>query len=182
VASLGSTTTTQASGGNSSTGPQGKGNADNALKFAQCMRSHGVPDFPDPTVSGGKATIRLNGGPGSGLDPNSPQFQSAQSACRHLLPNGGQPSPQQQAKARDAALHFAECMRAHGINVPDPQVSTNNGGLAIRIPAGQGADPNSPQFQAAQSACQHFLPFNRLGGGMAKQGGGPSGAISGGSQ
>jgi hypothetical protein len=149
------------------------------------MRSHGVTNFPDPTISGNRATIQLNGGPGTGLDPNSPQMQSAQSACQHLLPKGGQPSPQQRAKAQDAAVHFAQCMRAHGINVPDPQVSTN-GGLSIKVGPGQGTDPNSPQFQSAQSACQHFLPFNRSGGPTTQSGrsgaGASVGAASGGSQ
>lgn len=165
VASLGSTTTTKASGSALAGGPT-KFNPDDALKFSQCMRTHGVPNFPDPTLSAGRATIQLNGGAGSGLDPNSPQFQAAQAACRHLMPNGGQPTPQQQAQAKDAALHFAQCMRAHGVNVPDPQVSTNGGGTEIKIGAGgpgQGPDKNSPQFQAAQSACQHFLPGNRSG-------------------
>jgi hypothetical protein len=179
VASLGSTTTTKASG-DASAGAPTKFNPDDALKFSQCMRTHGVPNFPDPTSSGGgQPTIQLNGGPGSGLDPQSPQFQAAQSACKHLMPNGGQPSPQQQAQAKDAALHFAQCMRAHGVNVPDPQVSTN-GGTKIQIGGGrpgQGPDPNSPQFQAAQSACQHFLPFNRSGSSQSPDAG--SGTVSG---
>ena len=60
-----------------------------ALQFSQCMRSHGVPNFPDPKFSGGGVTI--GGGPGSGIDPNSPTFLAAQQACQSLLPgaNGG---------------------------------------------------------------------------------------------
>jgi hypothetical protein len=54
-----------------------------ALKFAQCMRSHGVPNFPDPQVSGGHVTMQLS--PSSGIDPNSPAFQSAQQACQSLI-------------------------------------------------------------------------------------------------
>jgi hypothetical protein len=54
------------------------------LKFAQCMRKNGVPNFPDP--DGGKLIIR----PDQGVDPNSPQFQAAQKACRKLLPGGVQ--------------------------------------------------------------------------------------------
>ncbi|HEY5057540.1 MAG TPA: hypothetical protein VII51_00855 [Gaiellaceae bacterium] len=45
-----------------------------ALKFAACMREHGVPNFPDPTFSHGNIGQR-------GFDPNSPQFQAAQKAC-----------------------------------------------------------------------------------------------------
>lgn len=61
-----------------------------ALKYSQCMRAHGVPDFPDPkTSANGGISITLNGGPGSDLDPNSPTFQKAQQTCGHYLPGGG---------------------------------------------------------------------------------------------
>jgi hypothetical protein len=58
-----------------------------ALKFAKCMRAHGLPNFPDPDVgpAGPGFYIRL-GGPGSGVDPQSPRFQAAQGACQKLLP------------------------------------------------------------------------------------------------
>ena len=52
-----------------------------ALAFATCMRSHGVPNFPDPPP-GGQA-IRIL--PGSGVDPQSPQYQTATTACRKYL-------------------------------------------------------------------------------------------------
>lgn len=52
-----------------------------ALRFAQCMRSHGVTGYPDPQFGpGGRVALKL-GGPGSGFDPNSPSFQRAMSAC-----------------------------------------------------------------------------------------------------
>jgi hypothetical protein len=53
-----------------------------SLKFVQCMRKNGVPNFPDP--QDGRFLI------GNGVDPNSPQFQKAMQACRQLLPGGGQ--------------------------------------------------------------------------------------------
>ena len=57
-----------------------------ALKFSACMRSHGVPNFPDPEISsGGGVGIRI-GGKGSGIDPNSPQFKAAQKTCQSDLP------------------------------------------------------------------------------------------------
>jgi hypothetical protein len=54
-----------------------------ALKYSQCMRSHGLPNFPDPTESPNGIGLRL-----SGIDPNSAQFQAAQTACRSLSPGG----------------------------------------------------------------------------------------------
>jgi hypothetical protein len=57
------------------------------LKFSACMRAHGLPGFRDPTVEH-NGDIHL-GGPGSGIDHNSPRFRAAQQACRNLLPGGG---------------------------------------------------------------------------------------------
>jgi hypothetical protein len=54
------------------------------LAYAACMRSHGVPDFPDPS-SDGPLVIDPNQ-----LDPNSPQFKAADQACKQYRPGGGQ--------------------------------------------------------------------------------------------
>src|SRR5579863_2153984 len=59
-----------------------------ALKFSQCMRSHGLTDYPDPQSVAGGIRISIRAGQGSNLDPNNPQFQAAQKACRSLLPFG----------------------------------------------------------------------------------------------
>jgi hypothetical protein len=56
------------------------------LAFSACMRSHGIPDFPDPTFTGGGAQLSLHGSPGSDLNPQSPRFQAAQTACQGNLP------------------------------------------------------------------------------------------------
>jgi hypothetical protein len=48
-----------------------------ALADAACMRRNGIPDFPDPTFSGGHETLNL----GSGLSPNSPAFRHAAEVC-----------------------------------------------------------------------------------------------------
>jgi len=56
-----------------------------ALAMSRCMRSHGVPNFPDPkfqTAPGGGFGIRI-GGPG--INPNSPAFQSAQKVCGKIF-------------------------------------------------------------------------------------------------
>jgi hypothetical protein len=62
------------------------------LKFSACMRSHGVPRFPDPVFSDGGRRTQLRIDAKSGIDPNSPIFQAAQKTCQKLLPdlgNGG---------------------------------------------------------------------------------------------
>ena len=58
-----------------------------ALKFAGCMRSHGITNYPDPVEHA--TNIQLGPGPDSGIDTNSPRYKAAQKACVPLLPNGG---------------------------------------------------------------------------------------------
>jgi hypothetical protein len=123
-----------------------------ALKFAACMRSHGVPGFPDPSASG--ATVIT---PGGSINPQSPQFEAAQTACAKLLRPGGAPSPAQQAQGLASALKFSACMRSHGITgFPDP--TSSGGGIQLKLASSSGIDPSSPIFQAAQTACQKLLP------------------------
>ncbi len=114
------------------------------------MRSHGVPDFPDPVGN----TLQLRAGPGSDLDPTSPQFMAAATACKSLQPGGG-PGGTVSAAQQANALKYSACMRANGVpNFPDPVFS--NGGAQLKI---TNIDPNSPQFVAAQKACQSLQPI-----------------------
>jgi hypothetical protein len=130
----------------------------NGVKFSQCMRSHGVPNFPDPGSSG---SIQI--GPSSGIDPGSPKFQAAQSACQKLMPHGGMPTPEQVQKMQRAALAFSRCMRAHGLaNFPDPDFSGGHISMRINANGKNGLDPNTPTFRHAQQACQGQFP--KLGG------------------
>ncbi len=150
VAQVGSTTTATGSGSSSSTTPSGS----SALAFSSCMQSHGEPNFPDPNSSGATAITS-----GSGLDPKSPQFKAAQEACQKLAPSKGTQSPAQQAQSAAQALKFSECMQSHGEpNFPDPN---SQGG--IQITNSSGLNPSSPQFQAAQNACQKVMPGLPIG-------------------
>jgi hypothetical protein len=122
------------------------------LSFSQCMRSHGVPNFPDPNSSG---AITLGGASGS-VNLASSQAQSASQSCRHLLPNGGMLNPQQQQKALTVLLKLAQCIRSHGIpNFPDPALV--NGSIKLNI-QGSGVNPKSPQLISAVRACRSTLP------------------------
>jgi hypothetical protein len=132
-------------------------------KFSACMRKHGVTNFPDPNGQG-VITIRS----GMGIDPGSPAFGSARSACEKLLPNGGQPTPAQIAQRQREMLAFSACMRSHGIkDFPDP----SSGGLQLHVSPGSDLDPNNPTFKKAQQACQGHLPF-KFPSGKVKAGGG----------
>jgi hypothetical protein len=134
------------------------------IAFSNCMRGHGVPNFPDLSQgSAGGLQIQASDHSGSGpstkvngVPVNGPAFQAAMSKCRSLLPHNGHPPPGGAAAVRKHALKFAECMRSHGVsNFPDPQVtSLPGGGVGVRMGGpGSGIDPSSPAFQAAQKAC-----------------------------
>ena len=114
-----------------------------ALKYSRCMRSHGVPNFPDPN-NGGGLTLP------AGVNRNSPAFQSAQKACQSLMPGGAGgvgTSGEKSALTRAQGLSLAKCMRAHGVpNFPDPDASG-------AIPPGS-VDLNSPQVKSAFQRCQ----------------------------
>jgi hypothetical protein len=71
-------------------GPGGEGNHQitsqeqaQYLKAAACIRSHGIPNFPDPTFSGGGVHIEHRG-----LNESSPAFKAAVRACESLIPGG----------------------------------------------------------------------------------------------
>jgi len=65
-------------GGSAGTPQDGREKSAFALKVARCLRGHGFPNFPDPTVSSQGTSENLGG---AGIDPNSPQFQTAETAC-----------------------------------------------------------------------------------------------------
>jgi hypothetical protein len=94
------------------------GNAEKAVKFAECMRGNGVSQFPDPGASG-KLTIDAVAN-GSSLDTNTPAFKQALSACKNLEPAGFMGNKRTAAQ-QSAALKFAQCIRANGVkDFPDP--------------------------------------------------------------
>jgi hypothetical protein len=132
--------------------PLGRVSYSSLVKYSECMRAHGVRDFPDPSPGGG---LELHGGTGSDLNPSSAAFQSAQTACRSLSPKGrggARISPQDRAKL----LAFSACMRSHGVpNFPDPQFGT---GGEVRITGQGNFKPSSPVFGTAQNACRSDLP------------------------
>jgi hypothetical protein len=157
VAQLPSATTTSTATSQTAASLTGKSKADSMYRYSACMRSHGVPNFPDPQPSGGGLVLAINSG--SGLNPNAPQFKTAQKSCEKLLPNGGKPDPASIAKDRAKMLKFSACMRSHGLaDFPDPTVSEGGVQLSLGDKRSSGLNPNSPVFQAAQKACQSLMP------------------------
>ena len=145
LAACSSSGTTSASAGSSTSTAYQK-----ALAYAQCIRAHGIPDYPDPN-SKGQFVIQN----GASAPPSvSPAVASAAAtACQKLLPpsmalGSSKASPGSNAQA----LKFSECMRSHGEpDFPDPAA---NG--SFTLPAGMNAE--SPQFQKAANACRSLRP------------------------
>ena len=162
VAHVGTTSSSSGPSGSSGAAPESgetsAGAQQKMVKFAQCMRTHGEPEFPEPT----EGHIQIHSQNGHGPNPESSQFQAAEKACSKYAPSKVVPSPAQQAKLQESALKFSECMRHHGVpNFPDPKFSSSGGGVRVSLKA--GLDLSSPQFEAAQKACQSNLPFGGKG-------------------
>jgi hypothetical protein len=124
------------------------------VSFARCMRSHRIPNFPDD----------LNFQNVPGINPSSPAFRTAQMACQHLLPVKRLPSGPPSAQAYRRLLHWANCMRAHGISsLPDPKPDPpptqsdlygtlmGDGGYWVGIPITTNA--HSPAFIRLATVC-----------------------------
>jgi hypothetical protein len=117
----------------------------NPIAFAQCMRAHGVANYPD---SGGPLKVTGSGD----LNPGNPTYRKARQSCQSLLP-AIRLSPAQAAQGNADALRFAHCMRQHGITkFPDPRAGTDGNDM-VNL---SGIDLHSPQFLAAQHACRRY--------------------------
>jgi hypothetical protein len=159
-----------ACGGSAPKATAGPDDEQRLVKFAKCMREHGL-EVSTPTGSSGE--IRIGG---SGKQGDIHQLEAAQQACKRYQPKGAKQnlSPQEKVAREEEVLKFAKCMREHGVDV---HASTADGGAGIKIQSQRatggsaGPNPDSPAFQAAQKACQGLLP-KPPGGGKA---GGPAG-------
>jgi hypothetical protein len=121
------------------------------------MRSHGVPDFPDPDSSGG---IPKPGVISAERAISQSQVDTAQNACYHLLPPGGslsgRPSQTITTQQQQDYLKAAACMRSHGItNFPDPVFQNSQ----VEFPNLQhDVDTKSTQFTQADQICKKLIP------------------------
>jgi predicted amidohydrolase YtcJ len=124
-----------------------------ALAYAQCMRAHGEPSYPDPTSNGGFIID------GKKDHLNGQLMQSANKTCQHLLPKTPPMTAAQQRQVTAQALKYVACMRTHGIpDMPDPVVNAQGVEFRIGGPKGKGPPPGSPVLQNAMRACQKLLP------------------------
>jgi hypothetical protein len=136
----------QGAGTSTATSSPSSDSRDAALLYAQCMRSNGVPGFPDPDANG---RFSLSHGEG-GVDQDDPTFRAAAEACRALAPSGeheqfGDPVFVEQMR------EFSQCMRDNGLpDFPDPDA---DGRLR-----GTGHEAGGPTYEAAFAACREGVP------------------------
>jgi hypothetical protein len=169
TAACGGSPSATASGGSSNAG--GSARSQSAVAFSGCMRSHAVPNFPDPSSSGGvpKETAQQ-------LGVSSSRLQAALNACQHLLPDTGNTDDNPAALHQwwSQMLHFARCMHSHGVPnwpdpsayPPDPQRPTFNlhaAGIGFHLGAQPGNIVNSPQIQAKVRQCESVVHLDVSG-------------------
>jgi hypothetical protein len=164
AAACGGSPPSTGSGGSPAAG--GSATSPSALAYSACMRSQGVPNYPDPDSSGQlpKTDAQL-------LGVSASRYQAAQQACRPLLPAGGSPndcmltkdcSPAlvQQMLAADRKL--AVCMRSHGVpNFPDPTNHGASGPVFNITKAGiSDAASHTHQFMSKLDECARLVGGN----------------------
>ena len=149
----------------------GSSSSPSAVAYSACMRSHRVPNFPDPTTNG-----QVPKADPQQLGVSTSQLQAAQRACQHLIPGTGETAEQQQetqcAMAGDCSQAvvqqwmsglrtLAQCLRSHGEpNWPDPII--NSRGLPHYPYEEAGIDHHSSQVLAKVDECIRLTAFEGL--------------------
>jgi hypothetical protein len=134
-----------------------------AVRYTSCMRSHGVPAYPDPNSAG--QLPKITPANEAQLGVSDSRFQTAQTDCQALWPYQGPTQAQARQELTDG-LTFARCMRSHGVtNWPDPSTDPDSGRVEFVIhPSQVGFNPQSPspQILAKARACERGLPAYML--------------------
>ncbi|MDF5757525.1 hypothetical protein [Spongiactinospora sp. TRM90649] len=112
---------------------------DKAVKFVNCMREQGL-------------TFTYEEGEGlflQGEKPEKSKLQAAEKACAKFDP--APPGPSVGTEEWDNMLKLAQCLRQHGLKVPEPQP----GDSSVSMPQG-----DDPAIRTAQRDCARYLPAN----------------------
>jgi hypothetical protein len=138
------------------------GSADSQLlAYSRCMRSQGVPNFPDPSGDAKFPDAQQ-------LEISDSQYQTAMNLCRHLLPAGAgrRYSPAEVRQLLSGMREFSRCMRSDGVpNWPDPTVDSQ--GQPVFDISGHGisrGERHSPRIELKMAQCQHLMPSWLAGG------------------
>lgn len=124
--------------------------AESAVAYSQCMRSHGVPDFPDPDRTGLIPSTQVKN-----LTTSPAVIRRADDHCHTLYPTQPGINAPFSSQQKHDYLSAAACMRQHGVPAfPDPVFS----GSQVQLPIPPGVDTTSPQFTQARQLCAKKIP------------------------
>ena len=99
--------------------------------------------MPDPGADG---RVRITGKKG-----DQAKTQDAMQACQHFMKDAiGDKVGGDDPAVRDQMVKFAQCMREHGVDMPDPVPGQP---IQLKVQAGQ-----EKTMEAAQKACEEFAP------------------------
>jgi hypothetical protein len=158
-----------ACGGAGSSATRESSSSPSAVAYSACMRSHGVPNYPDPDRSGSLPKPDAHQ-----FGVSNSQLQAAQQACQHLLPNmvgalnaesvqecmQADHCPQNLVQqVLNEERRFAGCMRSHGVpNWPDPTIDSQGRPVFAISISKDGFNPYSAQVWARGNDCSHLMP------------------------
>ena len=133
------------------------------VKYSDCMRSHGMPKFPDLIPGGGPFGLQLAR---SGINLDAPAYQTASSACQKLMPAAKAAVAPTFAATKAQMVALARCMRVHGLKTfPDPRTSTATSAAGAPPPPGTSSMSYSGSGGAVSlnipQALQRSPAFNR---------------------
>ena len=157
-------------GGSDSSGSSGSGELSEAeleegrVEMSECLREHGL-DVPDPVPGEQGLTLQKSskGGGGGGVNLDDPATKEALEACEEEVDfRPPEPTPEEQEEMKENMLAFAQCMREHGVDMPDPEFG-EGGKVTMRIGGPAGSKLDQPAMEAAQEACQEEMPDGGIG-------------------
>jgi hypothetical protein len=147
---------------------QGAANSSSAVSYSNCMRSHGVPDYPDPGSGG-----QVPKGSAQQFGVSGSQLEAAEQACQHVYPTDGGSFQQliqecemtgdcPQAvvqRTLNVMREYAQCMRSRGVpNFPDPTLDSEGRPFFNASAAGISHQyTHSPQFAAKDATCERLV-------------------------
>jgi hypothetical protein len=120
-----------------------------ALKHAKCMRDNGI-DFPDPKFENGGASVN------SVREGDNPEtMRRAEEKCKHFIDDVApkQISEKERQELADQMLAHARCMRAQGIDFPDPKIDSK-GRVTMEMRGRAGEKPDFARMQRAEEKCR----------------------------
>jgi hypothetical protein len=155
-------------GGSAGGGPVDESEVQDAfLEYAQCMRDNGI-DMPDPEFDG-NGGVSMGFDASSGVDPESEEFKAADEECQPIIEEARpdiQLSPEEKAELQDRLVALAECMRARGHDMPDPEVADDGGVMISRGgPDSEQGGPPDEQFDQDMEECHEEAGIDGPGGG-----------------